>query len=95
MAWIIGWKAAIFGDNDEDKDDVVGDVEEDDEDVGEGDEDDGEYGGVKVGGGVNKRGDLLEDFKGVWMTNFWTYVSTSSLVSNKGFEYIENCPRGG
>lgn len=63
------------------EDDVVEDELEDGEVVGED-------GGVKVGGG-EEGGGSLKILKFVFITSFWTSVSTSSLFSNKGFEYTK------
>lgn len=54
----------------------------------------GEYGGVKVGAGEWESGAVLKFLKVVLITNFWTFVSTCSLFSNKGFEYIDNVSLG-
>ena len=48
----------------------------------------GEEGGDKEGG------EVLNDCKGVLITNFWTWEWISSFVSKNGFEYIEKVPSG-
>lgn len=44
--------------------------------------------------GVEEGGDLLNDFKGVLITSFWTCEWMSSFVSKIGFEYIDKVSLG-
>lgn len=60
------------------------DEEEEEDDEDEGDEE--ELVGVLGCGGEKEGGYLLEDFKGVLITIFWTPEGKYSLLSNKGFE---------
>ena len=69
--------------------DVYVDVEEEKEEHGDNE---GVYlcGGEE--GGDEEGGDILYDFKGVLITNFWTCDWISSFVSKSGFENIEKVP---
>ena len=76
----MGWNAIV-------EDDEWDVCEDDDKEEGDG-ERGGElvYGGEE--GGDKEGGDFLNDFKGVLITNLWTWEWISSSVSKSGFEYI-------
>lgn len=85
LAYTIGWNAIVKGGvwrvcMDEE--------EEDEEEVEEGD-----WGGGWLCGG-EEGGDLLNKFKGVLRTNFWTCEWIPSFVSKSGFGYTERVSSG-
>ena len=67
---------------------IVSEEEEDEKEVEEGD-----WGGVWLCGG-EEGGDLLNNFKGVLRTNFWTCEWIHSFVSKSGFEYTARVSLG-
>jgi len=79
----MGWNAIVeYG--------VWGFCEDDDREEEDGDR----RGELLCGGEEGGDGDVLNDFKGVLITNFWTWEWIPSSVSKSWFEYIAKVPSG-
>ena len=72
-------------------------MDNEDDDREDEDEDGDSKGELLCGGeegGDKEGGDVLNDFKGVLITNLWTLECIPSSVSKSGFEYIAKVPSG-